>query len=690
MILTVLTIIFFAAGLCAVLYSIAAGLSLLKYMQFQKSLPEKIDSTGPEPATVGPPTAEAYCNRARLLLKRQRFDAALVDCKRAIDLNPNHKAAHTLWEHALEKEIPPELVPEAVPEEVKPPPKKKRVLKKRKKIAKPALKKVAAKKKPAAIPVPEEQPEEEAAVVLELEPEKPVIKEIQEEVKAKVTAEAEPPDIDLTEDEEAEATDFDLTEVEHEPVTDEVPLEEPAVPETAELEEKVTPEPAEIPAEIEEEPVIAKEAAPEEPVVSEEERPVEISEAIKEEPVITEEAPPAAPVVTEQAEIEEEIVSEPAEIPATVKEEPVEEQAPEPPEEEMPVIKDRIPSEEPRGESLLEEVDHEKLREFEKGEATAADAEWTQYADKEGPEIAESKIQMNELPAQATGLKETIIDLKQAEAYNLQGETNISRNQFNNAIKDFSRAININPKYVDALINRGSAYAQLGRFNDALEDLNEALKYEKKDAELYNKRGEIFLQSNLFDQAIKDFSSAIVLNPMFSDAFLNRGRAYSEKGMPEEAMNDFNQAIKADSDHADMPFIDRAAPAVQEDGASQADRSKAEELNKQGVANMEKGLYDEAIKNFTQAIDLQTTHDEAYINRGRIYTQQNNLDKALTDFNQAVMFNPLNEEIYYWRAQAWKGKDDKYNMSEDLKLACEMGHQAACIEYKKLKSPAKK
>jgi tetratricopeptide (TPR) repeat protein len=176
---------------------------------------------------------------------------------------------------------------------------------------------------------------------------------------------------------------------------------------------------------------------------------------------------------------------------------------------------------------------------------------------------------------------------------------------------------------------------------------------------------------------------------MFSDAFLNRGRAYSEKGMPEEAMNDFNQAIKADSDHADMPFLDRAAPAIQEDEASLANKGKADSLYQQGVANMEKELHDEALKNFTQAIDLQTTFADAYINRGRIYTLQKDLKKALADFNQAVMFDPLNGELYYWRAQAWKEKDDNYNMTEDLKLACEMGYEAACHEYKRLKSPTK-
>jgi len=677
MAMTVLTIIFFAAGLLALLYSIVAGLSMYKYMQLQKSLPESMESTGEKSVTVGPPVAEALCNRARLLLKNKRFDAALADCKRAIDLNPSHAAAHTLWEHALEKELPSELVPEEVPAETKPVPEKKRILKKRKKIAKAIPKKVAAEKKPAVKPVPEEKPEEE---IILLEP--------------AVTPESV----------EAPA------EVVEEPAIEEqvTPEEPPAVDEKAVVEEPaVVPEPDEVPPEAAEEPAVEEPIPPEEPPAVDEKAAVEEPAVVPEpdevppeaakEPTVEEPIPPEEPLaVDEKAAVEEPAVApEPAEVPPEAAEEsstPEEKIAAEEEHslgEEIPLLKDRVPSEEPPGESPLEEIDNEKLRQFEKGEATSADAEWTRYADKEGPELAESKIRMHELPTEATGLKETILDLKQAEAYNLQGETNISKNLYTNAIKDFTRAININPKFVDALMNRGSAYAQLGRFNDALSDFNEALKYEKKDPELFNKRGEIFLSNNLFDQAIKDFTSSIVLNPMFSDAFLNRGRAYSEKGMPEEAMNDFNQAIKADSDHAAMPFLDRAAPAIQEDEAGLADRGKADSLNQQGVANMEKELYDEAIKNFTRAIDLQTTFADAYINRGRIYTLQKDMKKALADFNQAAMFDPLNAAIYYWRAQAWKAKDDNYNMTEDLKLACEMGYEAACPEYKKLKSPTK-
>ena len=502
-----------------------------------------------------------------------------------------------------------------------------------------------------------------------------------------MTAAPEPPPETMPSEEDEEEADFDFTpESEAEPAmepTIQVEAEaevEPAaeIPEPEKVEEEKTapPEPG-IEPEPEAEPAIQVEAEAEvEPAPEAERAEVEF------------EVPPEAePGIQLEAEAEAE-TAEPG-LPEEIKKDRIVDRGvPEPPagEEQGPLIPEEQlvkPGEPSDGEPLLEELSREQLKEFEEGEAGAGDAEWTRYADKKtGPELPKSKIDMNELPKDAVGLKETLTDLRQAEAYNIQGEDNVSKNLHNNAIKDFTRALEINPNYVDALINRGSAYSQLGRFNDALIDFNHALKFEKKDSELYNKRGEIYLQNNMFDQAIKDFTAAIVLNPMFSDAYLNRGRAYSEKGMPDEAMNDFNHAIKADSDHA-FGFIDRAAPGLSI-GEDQPDsKIEADDYIKKGLADLENEKYKEAADNFTHAINLFATEPDGYINRGRALIKLNKPDEAMADFD------PLNASLYYWRAQAWKEKGDDFNMKEDLKLSCEMGYEPACLEYKKLK-PADK
>jgi len=694
MAITILTIIFFVGGSIAIIYAILALFGMLRNTRAQKVLPDKFVPEAGKPETIGPPIVEAYCRRALILLKSQRFDAALADCKRAIDINPKHAEANILWKHAQDKEIPPAPVDEPKAEAAPPSVEAKPAVKKVTKAAKRIKRKPQVAVKPVPVEIAEEAPVDEADIILEeAVPEKEITLE-------EVSPTAAPPAAEPPAEEPAaevavvpETAPEEEAVVEPEPVPELKPEEaEPSTELAAQAEIEAVAEPAP-PLEIETEAEVAPETLTDEKVQVEKEPPPEVEaeeappdttlEAEAEvEPEISEEAPPV-PTLEAEAEVEPEISEKAAaEVPADRKHLPEEEEGPLIPEEKL-----ISPPKKPL-KSFLEEIDNEKLKEYEEGEAEAGDSEWTRYADQQGPELAESKIDMNELPAAAPGLKDTLIDLRQAEAFNLQGETNSSKKKYSNAIKDFSRALEIHPNYVDALINRGSAYAELGRFNDALMDFNHALKFEKKDAELFNRRGEVYLQNEMYDQAIKDFTAAVVLNPMFSDAYLNRGKAYSEKGMPEEAMNDFNQAIKADSDHA-YDFVDRAAPAITIDEESEASSEEAAKFMQQGLAELESEKYKEAAENFSQAINLAESEAEGYINRGRAYILLGKNDEALADFKQAALFDPLNSSLYYWRAQAWKAKDDQFNMTEDLKLSCEMGYEPACLEYRKQK-PAKK
>jgi tetratricopeptide (TPR) repeat protein len=338
----------------------------------------------------------------------------------------------------------------------------------------------------------------------------------------------------------------------------------------------------------------------------------------------------------------------------------------------------------PPGESLLEEYDHENLREYEEGEAEAGDLEWTRYADKKGPILPENSIDLNVIPASDSGLQDTLADLQQAETYNLQGEYNLDKNLVKQAVRDFNHALEINPDYVDALVNRGGANVLQNKYNDALKDLNHALDLEKKHAEIYNLRGEIYLLSKMFDQATKDFTAAIILNPMYSDAYLNRARAYAEKGMKEEAELDYNQAIKAAPDKfSGFMDLDSSESLFDEDNSSS--KEKAAKYIQQGLEDLKAEKYYEAIESFTQAINLSPDDARGYINRGQAYVELDQPDEAIVDLNRAVIYDPLNPTLYYWRAMAWKALDSRINTVADLKLSCELGYEPACNEYQMLK-----
>ncbi|PCI93477.1 MAG: hypothetical protein COB15_16300 [Flavobacteriales bacterium] len=90
------------------------------------------------------------------------------------------------------------------------------------------------------------------------------------------------------------------------------------------------------------------------------------------------------------------------------------------------------------------------------------------------------------------------------------------------AIEDFSKAIEINPKYDFAYYNRAKIYDELDLIEKALTDINNAIKLEEK-SEYYLTRALIYKGNNDAEKSLNDFNKAIEINPENEIAYVNRG-----------------------------------------------------------------------------------------------------------------------------------------------------------------------
>ncbi|MFQ5674461.1 MAG: protein kinase [bacterium] len=65
-----------------------------------------------------------------------------------------------------------------------------------------------------------------------------------------------------------------------------------------------------------------------------------------------------------------------------------------------------------------------------------------------------------------------------------------------------------------------------------------------------------------------------------------------------------------------------------------------------GDAYLEKGLYSDAAKKYTQLLDLKVVHKNIYINLSKAYIGLNKLDEeAITVFKRAIQYDPANAEL---------------------------------------------
>ncbi len=86
-----------------------------------------------------------------------------------------------------------------------------------------------------------------------------------------------------------------------------------------------------------------------------------------------------------------------------------------------------------------------------------------------------------------------------------------NKRDYDLAIADYSKAINLNPAYASAYNNRGNVYKNKLQYDRAIADYNKALKLIPKSASPYGNRGLIFEELEQRDKAIADFRKAVKL-----------------------------------------------------------------------------------------------------------------------------------------------------------------------------------
>jgi tetratricopeptide (TPR) repeat protein len=121
---------------------------------------------------------------------------------------------------------------------------------------------------------------------------------------------------------------------------------------------------------------------------------------------------------------------------------------------------------------------------------------------------------------------------------------------YQGAIADYTKAIEIDPKDADAYIRRGNARYDLGDKPGAIADYTKAIEIDPKYAAVYFNRGNT--RADLGDKpgAIADYSKAIEINPKYTDAYINRGNVRDDLGDKPGAIADYTKAIEVDPKYA--------------------------------------------------------------------------------------------------------------------------------------------
>ena len=270
-----------------------------------------------------------------------------------------------------------------------------------------------------------------------------------------------------------------------------------------------------------------------------------------------------------------------------------------------------------------------------------------------------------------------------------EGVKAIESNDYDEAIKNFNRALSKTGNFAEAYVALGNIYSELGDIQTIMEDQaveegkfygnarryhEQAEEYQRRAMEYYNKAMEV-------DPKLKNINED---RERYIDPLLGRAAVYVKLEQYPKALDDFNTAIERNPNLING-YIGRATIYIQQGELQKAIADLTESITyldpKDPVANFKLGSvkgelknYEDAIQNFTKVIDTKNQdaadyYADAYYKRGIANLNLKKYQKAVNDFNEAIKHDSEYVAAYYNRGVAMAALGDYEKATKDCQKA---------------------
>jgi len=105
-----------------------------------------------------------------------------------------------------------------------------------------------------------------------------------------------------------------------------------------------------------------------------------------------------------------------------------------------------------------------------------------------------------------------------------------------------------------AYFKKGNTFFDIGQYEKAIENYNKIIELEPSNIKAYYNRGLANQKLRLYDKAIKDFTRTIQLKSDYIQAYFERGNVYFDKGLNKEAIEDYSKTLETNPDDVNSLF----------------------------------------------------------------------------------------------------------------------------------------
>ena len=178
----------------------------------------------------------------------------------------------------------------------------------------------------------------------------------------------------------------------------------------------------------------------------------------------------------------------------------------------------------------------------------------------------------------------------------------------------------------------GSIFNKNLLYNEAIREFSKAISYNASDPWAYNNIGKTLLLQNNYEDALKAFEKAIIIAPEFADLYNNLGLVYLEFGSCKEASDEFKRAVNLNPYYAEA-FFNLGLTYV----LNEIERNDFELANE---------YTDKVYKCFDKATLMNPSYQNKTYQKGIKYLKENKPELAITELRKAKGVGTQSSYLY--------------------------------------------
>jgi putative PEP-CTERM system TPR-repeat lipoprotein len=248
-------------------------------------------------------------------------------------------------------------------------------------------------------------------------------------------------------------------------------------------------------------------------------------------------------------------------------------------------------------------------------------------------------------------LQKALLQRPNAGTYYILGLTHYYRNEVEQAINQFQKALDLQPAFTRARAHLALLFLNKKRVDEAIQEAKKVLTQDDENALAHNIVGSAYLLKGNYAEGLAELNKALELDPSLADVHIKKGLVAMKRGKSQEAETELAAAARLKPEARDtrhilaLYYLNHNEPVKAIEALKkgmQGGPSDAVSYYLTAEAYLRQNDVKEAMTYFMKAKEVDPKYDLAYLKLASIYVMQDKQEQGIEELRSLLEHSPDN------------------------------------------------